>query len=242
MFLTFCLNLPLRWVEKYLKTLIILEIINNLRKFVKFWLLPKYLSQKLTKALHPEIVSCIILTSFILFLGQNFNIYMVNIRRVYATNKNKVSITIWSPTVFRVWFFLNKFVIYVHYLINIHALFPIEFCIIHYSWNLIKFIIVYYVPRRIMRVFTRRATMLAGDRSQEEAGARSVLRAFQASLVITRIVCIGTYSILCDFGAYTSFYAYTRIQSEKVKIAVIIAHLTWHFATTSSYFDFLHLV
>ena len=31
------------------------------------------------------------------------------------------------------------------------------------------------------------------------------------SLVISRIVCIGTYSILCDFGAYTSFYAYTRI-------------------------------
>ena len=24
-------------------------------------------------------------------------------------------------------------------------------------------------------------------------------------------VCIGAYSILCDFGAYTSFYAYTRI-------------------------------
>ena len=32
-----------------------------------------------------------------------------------------------------------------------------------------------------------------------------------ASLVISRIVCIGKYSILCDFGAYTSFYAYTRI-------------------------------
>ena len=28
-----------------------------------------------------------------------------------------------------------------------------------------------------------------------------------ASLVIFRIVCIGTYSILCDFGAYTNFYA-----------------------------------
>ena len=27
-------------------------------------------------------------------------------------------------------------------------------------------VIVYYVPRRIMRVITRRATMLAGDRSQ----------------------------------------------------------------------------
>ena len=32
-----------------------------------------------------------------------------------------------------------------------------------------------------------------------------------ASLAISRIVCIGTYSILCDFGADTSFYAYTRI-------------------------------
>ena len=32
-----------------------------------------------------------------------------------------------------------------------------------------------------------------------------------ASLVISRIVCIGTYSILCDFGAYKSFYPYTRI-------------------------------
>ena len=98
-------------------------------------------------------------------------------------------------------------------------------------------LIVYYVPRRIMRVITRRATMVAGDRSQgvaeakpkqsrDEAEARSVLRAFLASLVITRIVCISTYSILCDFGAYKSFYAYTRIQSEKVEIAVIIAHLT----------------
>ena len=83
--------------------------------------------------------------------------------------------------------------------------------------------------------------MLAGDRSQgvveaylrqrrDEAEARSIVWAFQASLVITRIVCIGTYSILCNFGAYTSFYAYTRIQSEKVEISVIIAHLTWHFA------------
>ena len=50
-------------------------------------------------------------------------------------------------------------------------------------------VIVYYVSRRIMRVITRRATMLAGDRSQgvveaqlrqsrDEAKARSVLRAF----------------------------------------------------------------
>ena len=39
-------------------------------------------------------------------------------------------------------------------------------------------IIVYYVPRRIMKVITRRATMLAGDRTQGIAEARSVLRAF----------------------------------------------------------------
>ena len=76
--------------------------------------------------------------------------------------------------------------------------------------------------------------MLAGDQSQGVVEARSVLRAFWTSLVITRIVCIGTYSILYEFGAYRSFYAYTRIQSEKVEIAVIIAHLTWHFANTSA--------
>ena len=39
-------------------------------------------------------------------------------------------------------------------------------------------IIVYYVPRRIMRVITRRVTMLAGDQSQDKVEARSVLRAF----------------------------------------------------------------
>ena len=55
--------------------------------------------------------------------------------------------------------------------------------------------------------------MLAGDRTHGIVEARSVLRAFSASLVITQIVYIGTYSILCDFGAYTSFYAYTRIKS-----------------------------
>ena len=100
------------------------------------------------------------------------------------------------------------------------------------------------MPRRIMRVITRRATMLAGDwsqgiveayvrRSWVKAEARSVLRAFKASLVITRKVCIGAYSILYDFGAFTSFSAYTQIQSKKFEIAVIIAHLTWHFTNTS---------
>ena len=62
--------------------------------------------------------------------------------------------------------------------------------------------------------------------SRDEAEARSVLQAFQASLVITRIVCFGAYSILCDFGACTSFSAYTPIQSEEVEIDTIIAHLT----------------
>ena len=32
--------------------------------------------------------------------------------------------------------------------------------------DVIAFIIVYYVLRRIMRVITRRATMFAGDRNQ----------------------------------------------------------------------------
>ena len=37
--------------------------------------------------------------------------------------------------------------------------------------------LVYYVPWRTMRVIARRATMLAGDRSRDEAEVRSVLRA-----------------------------------------------------------------
>ena len=55
-------------------------------------------------------------------------------------------------------------------------------------------------------------------------------------------MCIGAHSILCDLGAFTSFSAYIQIQSEKVEIAVIIAHLTWHFANTSGHFDFLDLL
>ena len=35
-----------------------------------------------------------------------------------------------------------------------------------------KRVIAYYVPRRIMRVIRRRATMLAGDRSQGVAEAK----------------------------------------------------------------------
>ena len=69
--------------------------------------------------------------------------------------------------------------------------------------NFVNFIIVYYVPRRTMRVIAWRAAMLAGDRSRGAISPASIV----ASLVIFRIVCIGTYSILCDFGADTSFYA-----------------------------------
>ena len=49
--------------------------------------------------------------------------------------------------------------------------------------------------------------MLAADRSQGAISPGSIV----VSLVISRIVCIGTYSILCDFGAYMSFYSYIRI-------------------------------
>ena len=38
-------------------------------------------------------------------------------------------------------------------------------------------VIVYYVPRRTMRVIALRVTMLAGDRSQVVVEVRSVLRA-----------------------------------------------------------------
>ena len=69
-----------------------------------------------------------------------------------------------------------------------------------------------------MRVIASRAAMLAGDRSQGIVEAkprriRGVISAASivASLAMSRIVCIGTYSILCDCGADTSFYAYIGI-------------------------------
>ena len=65
------------------------------------------------------------------------------------------------------------------------------------------FEIVYYVPRRTMRVIARRATMLAGDRSRGVISPASIV----ASLVISRNVCIGTYSILCATDAQTRFFA-----------------------------------
>ena len=67
--------------------------------------------------------------------------------------------------------------------------------------------LVYYVPRRTMRVIAWRATMLAGDRSRGAISPASIV----ASLAMSRIVCIGTYSIICDCGADTSFYAYIGI-------------------------------
>ena len=73
--------------------------------------------------------------------------------------------------------------------------------------SIYEHLIVYYVARRIVRVITRWATMHAGDQSRGAISPASIV----ASLLISRIVCIGTYSILCDFGAFTSFYAYTRI-------------------------------
>ena len=66
-------------------------------------------------------------------------------------------------------------------------------------------IIVYYVPRHTMKVIAWRATK--PRRSRGAISPASIV----VSLAISRIVCIGTYSILCDFGADTSFYAYTRI-------------------------------
>ena len=56
--------------------------------------------------------------------------------------------------------------------------------------------------------------MLAGDRSRGAISTASIV----ASLAITWIVCIGTYSILCDFGADSSFYAYTGIKSSNVVV------------------------
>ena len=59
--------------------------------------------------------------------------------------------------------------------------------------------------------------------TSDNAGSRSKPRrdqsprAFQASLMITRILCIGVYTILCDFSAFTSFSAYTRIKLVNAK-------------------------
>ena len=67
---------------------------------MKFEFFPQCLYQKCIKTLHLEVVLYIFLTSFILFLGEDFNMCIVNIRNVYATNKNKLTLIIWPPTVY----------------------------------------------------------------------------------------------------------------------------------------------
>ena len=52
------------------------------------------------KKVHPEVVLCMILKSFMLISRKNFNICIVNNSRFYAINKNKVSIVIWPLTVY----------------------------------------------------------------------------------------------------------------------------------------------
>ena len=105
---------------------------------------------------------------------------------------------------------------------------------LHY-YQKISCVIVYYVLRSIMRVITLRATMPAGDQSQGVAEAKP--RRSRASISPASILsesrnypnCVHwhIFYTLCDFGAFTSFSAYTRIQSEKVEIAVIIDHFTF---------------
>ena len=68
----------------------------------------------------------------------------------------------------------------------------------------------------ISRLIQRPTTQGHSSYAKDENSRNSILRAISpasilASLAISRIVCIGTYSILCDFGADTSFYAYTGI-------------------------------
>ena len=68
-------------------------------------------------------------------------------------------------------------------------------------------------PRRSRGVAdaqSRRSRDVAEAKPRRIRGAISPA-SMVASLVISRIVCIGTYSILCDFGAYTGFHAYNRI-------------------------------
>ena len=102
------MNLPLLLVKrKHFKKSIISGIIYNLRKVLKFELSPQYLSQKLTKTLHLEVVLYMILTSFILFLGENFNMCIFIIRRVYATNKNKLLFYKIIVNVYSFFFFKN---------------------------------------------------------------------------------------------------------------------------------------
>ena len=53
---------------------------------------------------------------------------------------------------------------------------------------------------------------------------------------------ISNYIIPSHYDQMLFFSVYTRIKSEKVEIAVTIAHITWHFANTYGHFDFLDLL
>ena len=72
----------------------IFSVYNFLSHFLRFIFLKNIKKQK-----HLEVVLCIILMFFMLFLGKNFITCIVNIRILFATNKNKVSIIIWQPIV-----------------------------------------------------------------------------------------------------------------------------------------------
>ena len=77
-------------------------------------------------------------------------------------------------------------------------------------------VIVYYVPRRIMRVIIRRATMLAGDRSQGAISPASILSEFRIRVFMRTLEC-------------------------NLVFIMILVHCTWYFATSSGHFDFLDL-
>ena len=73
-------------------------------------------------------------------------------------------------------------------------------------------IIVYYVPRRIMRVITRRAKMLAGDRSQGVAEAKprqsqdeSIGFANSINLIVNSLNCFTWPTGPFFVSIYTSF-------------------------------------
>ena len=57
----------------------------------------------------------------------------------------------------------------IKYYILLFTIFATKYAVEHckvLSFFIETMVIVYYMPRRIIRVITRRATMLAGDRSQ----------------------------------------------------------------------------
>ena len=84
-------SLPLKLVEEHLKHESFRESFIIQEK-VEIWTFFTIFSQKINKILTPQIVLFIILTFFMVFLGKYFNMCIFNIRRIYANNKNKVSI------------------------------------------------------------------------------------------------------------------------------------------------------